>query len=238
MEQLTKLQYWYRPLPRGVNVLYDIRLLLPKFKPIVVFDVGANVGQSSRQYVRWFPQTQIYCFEPVGSIFAELQRNIGGFDNIQPFQSAFSSVKGQAVIRYEGTCSTVQPLNSDCMPDIRTSVEAIDLDTIDEFCHREHIRRINFLKIDTEGHDLEVLSGAETMLSTQMIDIVQVEAGMNPKNRKFVPFEEFKRFLEDRDYYLFGIYEQVHEHYTGESHLRRANPVFISSHMIELNRFQ
>jgi FkbM family methyltransferase len=235
MEKLTR-SHIYRILPRGVDLLYDITLLLPRYIPTNIFDVGANVGQSSRQFVERFPKAQVFCFEPVSSIFTKLQKNMANFDNINFYRLAFSNVKGRADIHCENTRSTIHPLCLDEMPYITENVEYIELDTIDEFCHRENIRKIGILKIDTEGHDLKVLRGAENMLNVHLIDIVQVEAGMNPLSSKFVPFEEFKNYLESRGYYLFGIYEQVNEHYTGEPHLRRINPVFISKSVIDMNR--
>jgi hypothetical protein len=65
---------------------------------------------------------------------------------------------------------------------------------------------------------------------------VEVEAGMNASNKRHVPFETLKDYLELRSYLLFGIYEQVHEWPTKEPHLRRTNSVFISRRMIETNR--
>lgn len=235
VEKITKLHI-YRLLPHGVDLLNDINTLLPKYSPKIIFDVGANIGQSSKQYIEWFPRAQVFCFEPVSSIFAELQKNMGDFDNIKSYHLAFSSVKGRADIHCDDTCSTIHPLYPDEICYVTENVENIELDTIDEFCFRENIHKIGLLKIDTEGHDLKVLRGAENMFNAQMIDIVQVEAGMNPKNTKFVPFEEFKNYLESRGYYLFGIYEQVNEHYTGEPHLRRINPVYISKSVIDMNR--
>jgi hypothetical protein len=73
------------------------------------------------------------------------------------------------------------------------------------------------------------------MLSRQQIDAVEVEAGMNSKNRRHVPFDVFSKFFEERNYFLFGIYEQVNEWPTKEPHLRRSNPVFISDRVIKAN---
>jgi hypothetical protein len=92
------------------------------------------------------------------------------------------------------------------------------------------------MKIDTEGADLDVLKGAERMLNEQRIDIVKVEAGMNPTNHLHVPFEVLKNYLESKHYFLFGIYEQKHEWPTKHPHLRRTNPIFISQQVIENNR--
>lgn len=125
---------------------------------------------------------------------------------------------GQSARRYLG-----------CFPE---APEAVDIVTLDEFCASSRIERVSYLKIDTEGGDLEVLRGGERMLKGQRIDLVEVEAGMNAGNKRHVPFEALKGYLEARDYLLFAIYEQMHEWITGEPHLRRTNPAFVSRRMI------
>ena len=120
--------------------------------------------------------------------------------------------------------------------DRSVATESVDVVTLDEFCQTKGIDQINYLKIDTEGGDLEVLKGALNMLTGQKVDLLELEAGMNPGNKKHVRFETLKEFLESHGYFLFGIYEQVDEWPTKEPQLRRTNPVFISSRLIELNR--
>jgi hypothetical protein len=106
-------------------------------------------------------------------------------------------------------------------------VENIETLTLDRFCEVEGMKNIDFLKIDTEGYDLEILKGAETMLKKQAIDFVQVEAGMNARNTRHVPFADFVQYLASRDYTLFGLYDQ-HLEWNGDRMLRFCNPVFIS----------
>jgi hypothetical protein len=67
------------------------------------------------------------------------------------------------------------------------------------------------LKIDVEGHDFEVLKGGIGLIEGHSIDFIQVEVGLNPKNCLHVRFEEVKTFLEQRNYYLFGLYELTRE---------------------------
>ena len=111
--------------------------------------------------------------------------------------------------------------------------ELVEIESLDNFCSGHEIDQISFLKIDTEGYDLEVLKGASRMLGEQRIDLVEVEAGMNCLNKTHVPFEDLKAYLEKMEYYLFAIYEQVGEWPKKEPQLRRANAVFISRHVIE-----
>ena len=111
----------------------------------------------------------------------------------------------------------------------------MDVTTLAAVCETEKIDWISYLKIDTEGGDLEVLKGAEDLLAQQRVDLVEVEAGMGPDNELHVPFGVLQGYLEQRDYVLFGIYEQAYKR-AGAPNLRRTNPVFMSSRMVEQYR--
>ncbi len=131
----------------------------------------------------------------------------------------------------------LQGVSSDPVDGI-APLEEVGLETVDGFCHDQNIDHINYLKIDTEGGDFDVLRGSEGMLSRHRIDVVEVEAGMNSKNRRHVSFDAFMKFFEPKDYFLFGIYEQVNEWPKNEPHLRRTNPVFISERIVKANTGQ
>jgi FkbM family methyltransferase len=225
----------YRRAPRGIDLAYDLAQSLPKYRVQAVFDVGANVGQSTQTYLENFPEARIYCFEPVQDTFRRLEHNVQGRDRVQCFRLAFGSAKqrGTMVLQRSSVMAFLAD-ESKPWPDAEpAATETVDVVTLDDFCGTRGIDRIGYLKIDTEGGDAEVLKGAENLLGEQRIDLVQLEAGMNPMNTWHVPLETLKRHLESRKYFLFGLYEQIPEWPTREPHLRRANPLFISRRMID-----
>lgn len=203
-----------------------------------MFDVGANIGQSAGRFLEKFPKSKIYCFEPAGESFRKLQENLRDYQNVHSFKIAFGAGKGKGKMVIQGlsTLSSLSDMADDEFISGEPKYEDVDLTTVDEFCADKGINHVNYLKIDTEGGDLDVLKGARNMLNGQQIDIVQVEAGMNIGNTRHVPFKELFSYLEEYGYSLFGIYEQVHEWPTGKPHLRRTNPVFISEDVIRTNR--
>ena len=79
---------------------------------------------------------------------------------------------------------------------------------------------------------MQVLIGAREMLERQAIDLIDVEVGMHPRNLRHVPFEEIKAFLQQRSYFVFGLYQQVSEWTEKKPQLRRVNAVFISETVI------
>jgi FkbM family methyltransferase len=236
LERLTGTRI-YRTLPRGIDLFDDIKNYLSNLRLNIIFDVGANTGQSAKNYLNKYPAARIYCFEPVDATFRQLQKNLRGHNNIQSFKLALGAGNGTGQMVLEGNSDMFFLLNTaqDIEVSSKSRIEQVELETLDSFCGRHNVTYINYFKIDTEGGDFDVLTGAVDMLAKQQIDLVEVEAGMNPGNKRHVPLEKLKAFFEDRGYFLFGIYEQVSEWPKKQPHLRRINPVFISDKVVKTN---
>lgn len=201
---------------RGRDVCVDLRRVL---RPTMIFDVGANIGQSAAKFRRHFSVAQIHCFEPSAASAQRIRAR--RLDHVDVHELALGSKAGTAALA-QGHDPAIFHIADE-------GDETVRIETIDGFCARRRIERIDFLKIDTEGHDLEVLKGASAMLAAGRIAAVQVEAGMNPENQFHIPFETLKAFLEKNGYRLYGFYDQVNEWPTRQPHLRRTNPLFVSS---------
>ena len=224
--------------PRGVKLQHDIKQHLPRFRAEVVFDVGANVGQSAKKYLMWFAGAQIFCFEPVEASFFELREKLKNHRQVHCHHLALGASDSTGNMVHRGSSdmfflAKTEKESSQYKPD---ELEKVEIQTLDHFCRDHGINKISYLKIDTEGNDLEVLKGAENMLQEQRIDLVEVEAGMHPGNTRHVPFEVLKKHLEQRQYFVFALYEQMYEWSENAPHLRRTNPVFISRRAIEANK--
>jgi FkbM family methyltransferase len=217
------------PYKFGTDPLLDIKKKLPCQTIRVIFDVGANRGDTAIAFRRNYPSATIYCFEPNPDLSKIL---FGLGTGVEVHTIAMSSKAGKAGFdRSKGT-SDLFSLTGD------VSAEIVKLDTVDNFCLTKSISHIDFLKIDTEGHDLEVLRGAIRMLSDARIDVVQAEVSMNPENKLHIGFLEVQNFLQQFGYRIFGIYEQINEWPTSEPNLRRTNVVYISRQVMNANKMQ
>jgi hypothetical protein len=79
---------------------------------------------------------------------------------------------------------------------------ACQADTVDNFCKTNGIDHIDFLKIDTEGNELNILKGARKLLETENIDVIQFEFNeMNILSKTFI--KDFEDLLPNYD--LFRI---------------------------------
>lgn len=226
-----------REIPHGFRIDYDIAQRCPNYSFNVILDVGANVGQSASGYVSKYPYSSIYCFEPIAESFNQLRHNLKGNGQVHCFQLALGACVGRGTMISEGV-STMNCLLDDGEPisHIDKKTESVNVSTLDAFCKTHNISHVSYLKIDTEGGDLDVLKGASDILDVKGVDFIEVEAGMSPRNKYHIPLEDLKHFLESHGYYIFGIYEQVSEWLEKKPNLRRTNPVFISERMIDQYR--
>lgn len=154
-----------------------LREYLQTDKPKVIFDVGAHVGEYIEKIREFGSDATIYAFEPVSDTYKQLTaKNIPG---VIPVNMALSSASGERTIYISSNDNAISPLQSDGKEALSyDNQETIQCSTVDEYAAANHIEHIDLLKIDTEGHDLDVLKGAKNMLRSGKIDTVVFEFGM------------------------------------------------------------
>ncbi len=211
---------------RGISFFQDAWHWIGGVRFDVIFDVGANVGQSAHVFAEMVPQASIWCFEPVERAFKELKRNVAYFPNVKPYRLAMSATGGWADMHVAEETS----LSSISVNAPGSVVEVVPMVTLDEFCGASGIERIDFLKIDTEGHDIDVLQGAFKMLAGR-VNFVQVETSFYEGNKRFIELDRFVDFL-GFGYEIFGIYDQM-AHPTGRPSIAYFNAVFVNSTLLK-----
>lgn len=225
--------YWLHALRHGVDLFCDIRRILPSEQFLTVFDIGANVGQSAARYRREFPAAEIFSFEPDHRTFETLSRRVSKDRHVRPVELAFGALEGRRRFDNSAPESTLHRLAED---QERGELPWVTVTTVDAFCAERRISRIDFMKIDTEGHDLAVLQGSRRLLAESGISVIFVECSMNAENRFHVGLMEMHQFLEGVGYRMFGIYEQVPEcRHAGKPYLHRANVAYLSPKISERN---
>jgi FkbM family methyltransferase len=158
-------------VPFGVSWEHDTRGLLRRTsRKLTLLDVGANVGQTARSLAEVFPNSKIYSFEPVPTTFAELQHRTARLPQVECIRMALGDEPGEAAMTSDrGQLNTILP---GVMSEGSVQVE---MGTIDTFCAERGIKRIDLLKMDTEGFEKFVLKGATQMLANGNIDFIVAE---------------------------------------------------------------
>jgi len=188
----------------GVDVFTDIRRLGLK-KPKVIMDVGAHFGESALAYASRFPAANIFAFEPEAKNYQSLVANVAGLSQISCTKVAMGDREGRASI-YGGSNSEAYSLKPH-----RTLgyLEEVDVTTIDRFLFEKHVEFIDFLKVDTEGHEMEVLKGAKNSLAKGKINLIFAEATFNVNDEgEHTQLSEIQSFLSERGLQLISIYDQ------------------------------
>lgn len=148
---------------------------------LTLFDVGANIGNYSKQLNRSFiKNATIYAFEPFSIPFEVLLESSQNHKTIKPFKIGLSDKNESLLIYSSDKFSEIGGVyNRDFIfSDIPHSKQEINqFKTLETFCIENNIVHINFLKIDVEGHEYQVLKGATTLLENNKIDFIQFEFG-------------------------------------------------------------
>jgi FkbM family methyltransferase len=180
----------------------------------LVFDVGANVGDYSLMVRGEIPSANVYAFEPSRPIYEQLSRGVaeaGEGERVKTFDFGFSdsektvemysyTVEGQEVSLIS---SIDRRLPTQTVQVEVSASERVSVSTLDGFCEREGIARVDFLKLDVEGHELAVLRGARRMLESGAVSMIQFEFGpANIYSRTY--FYDFWSLLSN-DYDLFRV---------------------------------
>jgi FkbM family methyltransferase len=157
------------------------RVLAQAKKPATVFDVGANVGDWSRHVAGLLGTAgSVHAFEPTAASFARLVAKTDGHAQIRAHHFGLSD--RDAMLDMDVSAGRSQK-SAVTTSDARRATADIDDYRIescrfvrgDAFCAEHGIAWIDFLKIDTEGHDFAVLKGFGAMLAQGQIGAIQFE---------------------------------------------------------------
>ena len=206
-----------------------LRLLLTEENP-VIFDVGANVGTTLREFKEWWPGAKVHCFEPQEECWAELEggalRYPGG--QVVLNQCAVGSIKSEQAVFYTHNISrgisgfhkiNLESNDSIKLNQVKDSIgkfpnstfapmyslafEEVVRISLDDYMKEVGIEDINLLKIDTQGFEPEVLEGLGSRL--QNVDVVLTELMFYDYYQRSLSFSDIEKWLLPAGLHLYDI---------------------------------
>lgn len=194
-----------RIVPHCADFISDVKNRL-SLQPSLIFDIGANIGQLTFEYRRAFANARIYAFEPDPKTFEILKQNITSL-HASAFPLGFGDK--EAVVRFDDSSEmssihhVAKDQDNDCLP-------LVQITTLDSFCLYKSIEHIDIVKIDTEGHDLNVIRGASSLLNRGAIKVLICECGLTTTgHERLVPFADIHNHMASSGYSFFGLYHQT-----------------------------
>lgn len=152
--------------------------------PVLILDIGANVGSWSVLAEKHFLHGEIVAFEPVPKTFHRLSENVEKLPSVNAVNKGLSSKSGSFQINV--------PLKDDT----GSSLESVRWNTDFESVEVSIIRGDDYLvdlawsgriviKIDVEGHELPALEGFKQTLESGLVDVIQFEYGRHWINGRY-----------------------------------------------------
>lgn len=192
-------EYIFKTIDEG-NDYYEGYILNEWTKELglveVVFDIGANIGNHTVYFAKHTEARKIYSFEPFKMNFDRLVENVKSnkiAEKVITYNEAIGEKTGQIVLKSidEKNLGSATFEYSD---DAQGEIEIV---SIDEFVKGNNIKKIDFVKIDTEGFEESVLKGMTDTL-VRFTPTIWIEVN-------FESFENVNRLLMDNGYTLVSI---------------------------------
>ncbi|MCE9583496.1 MAG: FkbM family methyltransferase [Planctomycetes bacterium] len=172
----------------------------------VVLDVGANVGSMTLAFAKRFPKGRVFAFEPTHPGMARLAENLAlnpelaaRVTPVQAFVSDRSAKRHGLTAcsswKLDGSAGAVHPLHGGS----EGAADGVPAVSIDDWCREQGVKRVDLVKIDTDGHELAVLRGARATLKKFRPALI-FEIGLYLLEERGVRVEEYFDFLEPLGY--------------------------------------
>ena len=152
---------------------------------MVIIDAGAHDGTYAEYIFNLNPSVTIHCFEPTASAYKELTNRLAKeikAGKLFANNSGLSTEIGEAELFIYNELDQRNSLHLNPAHEFDSSVlhkEKIKLTTLDDYIEKQKISRIDFLKIDVEGHEAKVIEGASIALRQKKIKCIQFEYNNN-----------------------------------------------------------
>ena len=194
----------------GIYPFYDMSKFVKSNHPML-FDVGANVGQTVKDFNEVFGNATIHAFEPSPDTFEILKNNTADVKNLHLWNYGVGSSTGDMLLNEYIHSNTNSFLDIHKADDKNLKKQTlVKTTTVDKFSEDHGIQKIDVLKIDTEGFELEVFKGAEKSFIAGKIGLLFFEIRFRNSHDDMPKFDELWNYALKRDFELVTIYPLVH----------------------------
>jgi FkbM family methyltransferase len=177
-----------------------------KIKKVSALDVGGNFGNWTAELKREIPSAKIVIFEPSKEAFKHLETRFAMLNDVKFVNIALGKANKVTTLFADKSASGLASLTKRRVEHFGIDFsyeEEIRVSTLDSWVSTNENSVIpNVLKMDVEGHELDVLEGATKTLEN--IEIIQFEfGGSNIDTRTY--FQDFWYFFQEKGFELHRL---------------------------------
>lgn len=194
----------------GIYPFHDMAKFVKTDNPML-FDIGANVGQTIKDFKEVFEKSTIHAFEPSPDTFEILKESTSNYKNVHFWNCGVGANSGELILNEYNLSNTNSFLNIHHTNNKNLKKQTpVQITSVDEFSEVNSIEKIDVLKIDTEGFELEVFKGAENLFQDGEIGLLFFEVRFVTNHSDMPTFSELWDFVLKKDFELVSIYPIVH----------------------------
>jgi FkbM family methyltransferase len=190
MHTLSLRQLFYRALPSNA----------------IILEAGAHIGRDTVKLATYFSHGIIHAFEPVPSLYQQLQNSTAHLPNVHLYPFALSDTNGSAPYfissgRSTAASSLLEPTGYRTEhPDTQFEEIKVKTVTIDNWAAEYHINRIDGMWLDMQGGELKALQNATHLLPTVTAIFTEISLVERYKNNPLK--EDIALFLSKHGFKL------------------------------------
>lgn len=169
-------------------------------EPIIV-EAGAHVGTDTVEMAKRWPKGKIFAFEPIPELYQRLVENLKGFGNVKCYKLALSHKTGSSIMFVssgfsDGSSSLLKPKEHlQIHPDVKFHKKIrIQTTNLDDWVEEQGIKRIDFLWLDIQGSELDVLKNAGKIL--RKVKVVYTEVHLVENYKHGVLYSDLRKWME------------------------------------------
>lgn len=157
---------------------FFINEILAKSEPKLCIDVGANNGDYSLTLLN-STQAQVIAFEPLPTVFEILKNNSKEFSNRIKLENVGVGAREEDLVINYNPNTTAHASFSKEVEDIdylnNQNKITVPVVTLDSYFERNEIKDVDLIKIDVEGFESEVFTGAKHIFTNIRPKFIQIE---------------------------------------------------------------
>ncbi len=198
------------PENSGKNKLDLIAQFLPK-APIIL-EAGGHYGHDTLAFASKWPKAKIISFEANPSTFEKLFEKTSWVPNIHVLNLALNSFNGKAVLHVCSMATAISSADEGASSLLETSdwmkedyaghkIE-VPCVVLDDWCEENRIDHVDFMWLDLEGLELQILKSSPKILET--VKVIYTETNFRWFRKEMTQYVDLRTFLEKAGFTLFA----------------------------------